>query len=234
MSDLQGSAVRIFVPVAIRALFGRISPYLTAAAKRDLQPVIDLNPLVAKRIMAGELYDIGLTNPPYVLELIASGLADELSHRPFGRVPLALGRRAGINEPAITCADDLISLLHKAESICYTGEGTSGKTYLDAMASLGLSEKVAPKSHPMAAGAPAASVVAGETELAALPLTTILSNPGLTTAAIFPAAVGAHIDMSVFTSLSPRSGTAAVLDALTASELDSELAAVGVVRFSFS
>ncbi|WP_372624106.1 substrate-binding domain-containing protein [Falsiroseomonas sp.] len=226
----DSGALRIFVPVAIRAIFARLAPRLEAAAKRAVVPVFDLNPAIPERILAGEAYDIGLTNPPYVDALVAAGRADGASHRPFGRIPLAIGRRAGVEGPVLTDAAGIAALLRGAESIAYTGDGTSGRTYLDAIARLGLAEAVAPKSRPMGAGGPVASVAAGEAELAVGPLTTIMASPGVVPAAIFPAAAGAQIDMSVFLSTSRAAGAAEVLGVLTGAELDAELAAAGVMR----
>ena len=237
MSELgrqeRASGLRLLVPLAVRALMERLAPRLEAVAGQALVPLVDLNPAIAKRIAAGEAFDIGLTNPPYVEALVAAGRVDGGSHRPLGRVPLALGRRAGTEGPVLTGTAEIVALLRGAKSIGYTGAGTSGRTYLDAMAQLGLSEAVAPSSRPMDAGEPVASVVAGETELAVAPLTTILSSPGIVPAAIFPEALGAHIDISVFLGPSPRRGAAAVLEFLTGPEIDPDLAAAGVSRFRF-
>ena len=227
----MASGLRIFMPLAIRALMEGHRPRLEAAAGQALVPVVDLNPTIAKRIAAGEAFDVGLTNPPYVEELIATGRVDGASHRPFGRVPLAVGRRAGTGGAVATTAAEIAALLRGARSIGYTGAGTSGQTYLKAMERLGLSDAVAAVSLPMGAGEPVASVAAGETELAVAPLTSILSSPGIVPAAVFADALGAHIDISVFLSPSPGRGAAWVLAYLTAAELDAELAAAGVMRF---
>lgn len=222
--------LRIFVPEAIRAIFVRLVPRLAAEAGRGLAPTIDLHPAIARRIQAGEPYDIALTNPPYVAALVAAGLADGASHRPFGRTPLAIGRRAGADRPVLTDPAAIAALLLAADSIAYTAAGTSGPTFLRAMARLGLSEAVVPKGRPMGAGGPVAAVAAGEATLCVGPLTTIMASPGIVPAASFPAAVGASIDISVFLSPSSPAGAAAVLDRLTGAELDAELAAAGLTR----
>lgn len=228
----MANGLRIFVPVAIQALMDRLRPRLEATAGQALTPLVDLNPVIPERIVAGEAFDIGLTNPPYVAALVAAGRVDGASHRPFGRVPLAIGRRAGTGASVPTGAAEIAALLRSADSIGYTGAGTSGRMYLDVMARLGLLEAVAPRGRPMGAGEPVASVASGDTALAVAPLTTILSSPGIVAAAIFPDALGAHIDMSIFLSPMPGAGAAAVLERLTGPELDAELAAAGVVRFA--
>ena len=230
----MSSELRIFVPVAIRALMDRLAPRIEAAAGVPLTQFIDLNPEIHQRIAGAEAFDVGLTNPHYAKALVASGHADGASHRPFGRVPLAIGRMAGAEGPVRTNEQEIATLLRGAESIAYTGAGTSGQTYLDAVKWLGLKDAVMSKSRAMGGGEPVASVAAGEIELAVAPLTTVLSIPGVVPAAVFPEQLGTHIDLSVFLSTAPRTGAAAVVAFLTASELDTELAAAGVLRFQWA
>ena len=206
-------------------------PRMEAAARVSVTQLIDLNPAIPERISAGEAYDIGLTNPRYAKALIAAGHADDASHRAFGRVPLAVGRKSGPGGAISKDVEGIKALLGGAESIAYTGAGTSGRTYLNAMEWLGLKNAVITKSRAMGGGEPVASVAAGETELAVAPLTTVLSTPGVVPAAVFPEKLGTHIEMSVFLSTTPQTGAATALAFLTASELDDELAAAGVLRF---
>lgn len=121
-------SLRILVPVAIRAIFARLAPRVEAATGRALMPIFDLNPAIPERIPAGEAYDIGLTNPPYVDALVAAGRVDGANPRPFGRIPLAIGRRAGVDASVLKDAAEIATLLRRAESIAYIGDGTSGRT----------------------------------------------------------------------------------------------------------
>jgi Bacterial extracellular solute-binding protein len=229
----MATGLRIFVPEAIHALIGRLALRLESASAQVLIQIVDLNPAIAKRIAAGEAFDIGLTNPQYVEALVAAGHVDGATHRPFGRVPLAIGCKAGTEGPVLTDPAEIAALLRGSQSIGYTAAGTSGRTYLDVMARLGLTDSVASKGRPMGAGEPVASVAAGQTELAVGPLTSILSRPGVVPAAIFPEALGTNIDMSVFLSPSAGAGAVDVLEMLTGAAIDDELAAAGVVRFEF-
>lgn len=230
----MSSELRIIAPVALRALMDRLSVRIMTEAGVPITKVIDLNPPIYQRISGGEAFDVGMTNPHYARALFASGQADGASHRPFGRVPLAIGRMAGALGPVSTNEQEIVTLLRGAKSIAYTGAGTSGQTYLDALKRLGLADAVISKSRAMGAGEPVASVAAGEIELAVVPLTSVLSSPGIVPAAVFPEQLGTHIDFSVFLSNAPRTGSAAIVTLLTASELDSELAAAGVLRFNWA
>ncbi|WP_050606078.1 substrate-binding domain-containing protein [Ruegeria sp. 6PALISEP08] len=229
----MSSELRVFVPTAIRAFIKGIIPRMEAAAGASVIQLVDLNPAIPVRIEQGEAYDVGLTNPYYLAALIESGHADSDSHRPFGRVPLAFGRKEGAVRSVKENVNEINELLCEAESIAYTGAGTSGRTYLQVVRQLRLGSVVLPRSRAMGGGEPVASVVAGETELAVAPLTTILATPGIAPAAVLPEELKAHIDMSVFLSATPQSGSETALAFLTACELDGELATAGISRFEF-
>ncbi len=104
-------ALKILFPVAVRALANRLAPRLDAVAGRPTERVIDLNPAIADRIAAGERFDVGLTNPHFVPALIASGRIDGASHRPFGRVPLAIGSRESSVTRLATTAEEIVAFL---------------------------------------------------------------------------------------------------------------------------
>ena len=228
---IMPTTLRMFVPAAIRAVMKRLTPRLEAETGVLLIQEVELNPLIPERIRAGEPYDIGLTNPPYAKALIDDGFADGGSHRAFGRVSLAVARKGGAHSKKIVDSNGIEALLRSAKSITYTGAGTSGRTYLDAMERMGLTDSVLPRSHAMAGGVPAVSVANGEYELAIAPLTTVIATPGVVPAAVFPEHLGTHIDMSVFRSTASPVAAAKVIDFLTDHDLDDELAAAGIARF---
>ena len=228
---MMQNTLRLFVPAAIRAVMAGLAPRMEAATMARLEQEFELNPLIPERIRAGEPYDIGLTNPPYVKPLIEDGFADGGSHRAFGRVPLAVARRGGAPRQIVSDSQGIADLLSAARSIVYTGAGTSGRTYLSAIERMALTDSVSTKSHAMAGGIPAVSVATGDYELAIAPLTTVLATPGVVPAAIFPEHLGTHIDMSVFRSVASSDSAAKVIEFLTSHELDDELAAAGIARF---
>ena len=225
------TTLRMFVPAAIRAVMKRLKPRIEAETGVFLIQEFELNPLIPERIRGGEPYDIGLTNPPYAKALIDDAFADGGSHRAFGRVSLAVARKGGARGQIIADSHGIEALLRSAKSIAYTGAGTSGRTYLDVMERMGLTDSVLPQSHAMAGGVPAVSVANGEYELAIAPLTTVIATPGVVPVAVFPEHLGTHIDMSVFRSVTSPTAAAKVIDFLTVHDFDDELAAAGIARF---
>ncbi|WP_170678373.1 substrate-binding domain-containing protein [Ruegeria sp. HKCCC2117] len=228
----MSNEIRFFVPTAIRAFVNGVVQRIEVAAGVSIKQMIDLNPTISERVSAGEEYDLGMTNPGYAKALIAAGYAEVGSHRAFGRVPLAVAQRPGRQDRVKENVEDLKALFREAESIAFTGVGTSGRTYLKALERIGLTDAVFPKSKAMGGGEPVASVAAGEAELAVAPLTTILSTPDIVLAAVFPEELGTHIDISVFLGIKAHPGASQALSFLTSSELDDELAAAGIFRFA--
>ncbi len=246
MTD-SSAAVQLFAPVAIRALLGE----LLTRFEPDLavETVFDLNPIIPKRILAGEPFDAGITNPWYVDELIEAGRVDAGSHHPLGRVPLAMagpvakGQARDLDpahvEPAASPLDAVRGLLTEARRIAYTADGTSGKTFLDVVERLGLTELIADRLVPMGPAYPVLSPVGaladGEVDIAIAPLTTILARPGIRHLASFPQELGTDIRMSMFASTASAGKplAAALLQALADPALDDFLASRGMERFAF-
>lgn len=229
----MGSDLIMFVPAAIRAIMGDLAARIEATAGAPVTQRIDLNPAIPKRIAAGEAYDIALTNPHYVHTLIDSGLADPATHHPFGRIPLAMGRKADATTALETDPSDIAGILLFAKSIAYTGAGTSGRLFLEAADRLGVKDAIASKSQGVAGGVPAQMAAAGDVDIAIAPLTTILATPGLVAVAVLPEAFETHIDISVFLSPSARDGAHHVLAFLMAGNLDGDLAKAGVSRLKW-
>jgi len=236
MSEIFAKTARLFVPIAIRFQVNTLLDLLAPTLGFEVECIVDLNPAIPKRILAGEKFDLGITNPQYVDDLIRAGKIAEASHSPFGRVPLAVaikGDGAGLTN---TSAESISALFRKARSIAYTGAGTSGKTFLDVCTRMGVLEDIRAKTRPMAAGEPVAAVASGEVELAIAPLSTVIATCGVESVAIFPADLRADIEMSMFLSadMPPNKAAVSLHEALADNSLDDFLCTRGIFRFRFS
>ena len=69
----------------------------------------DVNPAVAKRVMAGEGFDVGLVTRG-TEEMIKLGLVIPDIHVPFGRVPLTIGA-AGLGRTEISSSQEAVRRL---------------------------------------------------------------------------------------------------------------------------
>lgn len=148
-------------------------------------------------------------------------------------MPLALAVRGETR----ACGDapaDIAALLLAAESIAYTGAGTSGRIFREMAERLGVLDRIEATLQPMEAGAPIRAVAEGRIGLAAAPLTVVRATAGVYAAAICPAEMGTDIEMSVFlsTAAADRPEARPLLSALTGLAHDAALSRAGVERFS--
>jgi molybdate transport system substrate-binding protein len=239
MNDSISSIVRVFAPVAVSTLINEVLDSFASPPDFAIHITFDLNPNIAPRIISGEPFDVGITNPWYVQDLIDAGYVDANSHIPFAHFPLAIGGRGKDSPVQITSCDGIYGLLRDADSIAYTADGTSGRTFLNTMHRLGVLEEISGKLVPMGPGydmvSPTKSVAAGKVELAIAPLTTIIATPGIEAIAAFPSTLETDIEMSMFLSntLENRKLSDAVLQFLSDPLLDGGLAAGGLTRFTF-
>ena len=133
MSKATGDRLTFICAIAVHAEIEELLPQFKREHGIDVDVIYDVNPAVARRVMDGEEFDVGLTNPWYISEMISLGRVIPDIHVPFGSIPLTIG--AAGREPAqiINSYEAVRALLLNAESIAYTSIGTSGKTFLRAI-----------------------------------------------------------------------------------------------------
>lgn len=135
--------------VAVQAEIEELLPQFKRRCGIEVDVKYDVNPAVAKCVMDGEDFDVGLTNPWYVDEMISLGRVIPDIHVPFGRVPLTMGA-AGPEPREIASSHEAVRrLLLNADSIAYTSTGTSGKTFLRAIEMMGLQDQIHNRLRPM-------------------------------------------------------------------------------------
>lgn len=227
--------IKLFSAVAVRAEILALLAKLDTVGQRAVETIFDLNPAVALRILNGEAFHVGIANPWHVSELIEHGKALAKSHVPFGRVPLAIGIHENEAGTVSRTIEQIQELLLGGQTVAYTGDGTSGKTFLGVIERLGIAGKMEGKLAAMGAGEPVRAVANRQIQFCAAPLTTIVAADGVSPIAVLPDELSANIDMSIFLSPSAEynSNANALLAFLVSSERDAFLESRGVTRFEF-
>lgn len=233
----MGTATRdkltFITAVAVHAEIEDLIPQFRRQHGIEVDVNYDVNPAVAKRVMEGEDFDVGLTNPWYVEEMISQGRVIPDIHVPFGRVPLTIGAAVPEPEEIASSHEDVHRLLSNADSIAYTSIGTSGKTFLRAIEMMGLKDQLHDRLRPMGAGEPPIAAAKGEVQYAIAPLSRIIAAPGVAPIATFPPELGLDIDMSMFIHRNSRRPETALqlIQFLSAPELNAYLRSHGVYRY---
>src|ERR1700755_3053887 len=108
--DTATDRLTFITAVAVHAEIEELVPQFKRRHGIEVDINYDVNPAVARRVLDGEDYDVGLTNPWYVEEMIARGIVIPGIHVPFGRVPLAIGT-AGREPETLATSDEAVRKL---------------------------------------------------------------------------------------------------------------------------
>jgi molybdate transport system substrate-binding protein len=230
MGTAAGNSLTFISAVALHAEIERLLPQFKRQNGIDVDVKYDVNPAVAKRVMEGEDFDVGLSNPWYVEEMISLGRVIPDIHVPFGRVPLAIGAAVSASKEIASSREAVRTLLLNATSIAYISTGTSGKTFLRAIDMMGLQDQICDRLRPMGQGEPPAAAAKGQVQYAVAPLSRIIAAPGIAT---FPPELGLNIDMSMFVHINTSRPETAVqlIGFLSDQAHDEYLRSSGVYRF---
>lgn len=138
---------------------GAVEPGLHAFAQlvkretgHDLKIQFNTAPQIAKRLTAGELYDILISPPAAIEQAIKDGKVVADSRVPVGRVGGGIIVRAAAAAPNVATVDAFKRALLDADSVVYNTASTG--LYLDKLfGNMGILEQLKPKSARYANGA---------------------------------------------------------------------------------
>ena len=226
--------IEFVVPVALKEVMERLVPDFERATGHRFETAVMLNPEVPGYVAAGAEWDVAITNPRHVDEILEAGFGARGSHRPFGRSPLAFGVRGVIGSAPCRSADDIRAMLLEAPSIAVTGTGTSGKTFARLARALGIEDALRSKLRLVAGGEPMAALLAGDVAVAALPLTNIAPVPDVSVAGTCPPELDVHVDLSLCLSRDASGAAREFADWLVDPARDAELGRLGAERFTLA
>ncbi len=138
---------------------GAVEPGLRAFAEQvrresghELKIQLNTAPQIAKRLAAGEVYDILISPPGVIEQAVKDGKAVAASRVPVGRVGAGIVMRAAASAPDVTTVDALKQALLAADSVVYNTASTG--LYLDKLfEKMGILDRLKPKCTRFADGA---------------------------------------------------------------------------------
>jgi len=138
---------------------------------------------IAAQLARGVPADVVILSREGLAELAAAGRIVQGSDVDLARTPIGVAVRAGAVKPAVDSVDAFIDVVVRAKTVAIPAS-TSGIFLRDViLARLGIASRVRLKTCPRGAGA-AASVAEGAADLALLPVSEILSAPGVELAGV--------------------------------------------------
>lgn len=193
---MANERIQILLPVALKEVFEAIAPAFTAETGYCFDVSIMLNPEVPGHIATGAKWSVALSNPCYIDEIVGADLCDGV-RRTLGYSPLAIATRGKPTAAPLTEAEEIADLLLRAETIAVTTGGTSTSQFARLTNELGISHQLDGKLRSLPGGRPAADLGQGTVEAAVLPLTNVVSVPGIFAKAICPYHMGVQVDIAL-------------------------------------
>jgi molybdate transport system substrate-binding protein len=176
----------------------------------------------AKRIRAGETFDIVVLADDAIRQLEADGFLKPGSRAGFAKSAMAVAIRAEAKRPDLTSAAGLKAAVLTARSIGYS-TGPSGSHVLNLLKTWGIDQTVAERLVKASPGVPVGTLVArGEAELGFQQLSEFLDVPGIEIAGPLPPEVQSVTLFScgVCANASNETGARDLIKYLTSAEAD--------------
>lgn len=188
---------------------------------------------LAKRVAAGEAFDVLVLTPAGLAPLADRGTVARDSVVPLARVGIGVAVRAGAPRPALATVEDFRAAVLAARRVAYIDPAAGGSSgiYLDGLfRRMGLIDAVLPKAVLVPGGLVAERLVTGEADLAIHQTSEILPVAGVDLVGPLPEAIQSTTTYAGAVSASARSEAArAFLATLAAPEAAATLRAKGMM-----
>ena len=192
----SGAEIKILCSNGIKAVMEELVPQFEQATKHHVTITYGLSAVLKRQIEAGAPFDVAVLTPPLIDDLVKQGKIAGDTRTTLARSALALAIRAGAAKPDIRTTDAFKRTLLASTSISYAREGASSAFFTALLQRLDLAEALKPKIKLTTTGEEvAASVARGEAELGVMPVSEILTVPGIEVLGTFPADVQSYVVM---------------------------------------
>ena len=218
------------VPIALKEVMEALTPRYTSETGVYFQMTSRLNPEVPRYVSQSNTWDVALSNPKYIDEIVAAGLCSSSDCHPFGYAPLALAQRVVASSAVARSPEETANVLRHAGDIAMTKGGTSGEAFLTLATILDVQHEIEQRIKPMAGGEPMRALLNGEVDMVALPLTNILPISGVHAVAICPLELNVHIAFSICSNPATSSAARHFVHWLTSQAVEAHLREHGAQR----
>ena len=147
-ADAGAAELRILIPRSIWTVLNEIGPQFERTSGYKLNVVTDLAATLARRINDGDGFDVFISPPAQMNQLIQNNKIIANTRTAIARSGIGVEVRAGKSKPDISSVDAFKRALLDAKSIGYLKpEGTSGVYLAGLLDRLGIAEAVKSRSY---------------------------------------------------------------------------------------
>lgn len=151
-TDTRAAEIRVLSGGAVEPGLHAFADVVRRDTGHTLAIQFNTGPQIAKRLEAGEVWDILISPPPAIAQAIRDQRIDTATRTPVGRVGVGIIVRRGASAPDVSTTDALKRALAAADSVVYNTASTG--LYLDKLFErLGIVDTVKAKATRYADGA---------------------------------------------------------------------------------
>jgi molybdate transport system substrate-binding protein len=187
----------VFCSNGYRTVMQDLVPEFQRTTSNTVAVTYDLSAALARRIEAGERFDLAILTPALVADLEAKGLVNGGTALALAVTPIGLAVKAGGARPNLQSKDAIRQTLLGATSIAFARQGAAAGFFLDLIARLDVRDPLQTRIQALASGAAVADAVAsGHAQYGVIPVSEILPVAGISVGGTFPAELGGTVTMT--------------------------------------
>ena len=183
----DAAEIKVLSGNGARAAVRELGAQFERASGHKLAIHFEVNAALWRKIMAGEIFDVAVLNPPVLDDLIRQGKVAADTRAVIGRIGIGVAVRAGATKPDISSVAAFKRTLLDAKSVAFPREGASGIYFAGLIDRLDIAAEMKPKLWPMPAEDTVEVVARGDAELVVVVASRIAGVPGVEIAGPIPA-----------------------------------------------
>ena len=188
----QADTIKVLTTGAFKQVVVALVPAFEARTGHKVEVQNDTAGALARRINAGESFDVLVLTPAGLKTLATEGKVTASSVVPLAKVAIGVAVKAGAAHPAMASVEDFKQAVLAARKVAYIDPAAGGSSgiYLDGLFQrMGIAEAVRPKAVLVPGGLVADKLVSGEADLAIHQISEILPVSGAQLVAPLPEAI---------------------------------------------
>jgi molybdate transport system substrate-binding protein len=179
---VRADTIKVLTAGAFKQVVVALVPAFEAGTGHKVQVENDTAGALARRVAAGEAFDVIVLTPAGLRTLADDGKVAADSIVPIARVGIGVAVKAGTPQPAIATVDDFKAAVQGARKVAYIDPASGGSSglYLDGLFQrLGIADIVRAKAVLVPGGLVAERLTTGEADLAIHQVSEILPVAGV-------------------------------------------------------
>ncbi|HEV8144976.1 MAG TPA: substrate-binding domain-containing protein [Bryobacteraceae bacterium] len=178
MTAANAAEIKLLTTRSIAIVLDEIGPVFERTTGHRLVTIVELAPVLKRRIDAGEEFDMAAFAASFIDQLIDEGKLVASTRTNLVRAGIGIAVRAGAPRPDIESVESFKQALLRAKSIAYLKEGASGVYLAGMVERLGIAERLKSKTTLPTTDTVSELVAKGEVEIGMVVIPNILAMPG--------------------------------------------------------